>query len=83
MERFVQYVEDGTEGFDDYFPCRTERCCLEPIRLAKTISSRLRSEEEKLQLSLSGEATKRIAYYTAYVNASWQDASLSKEYGED
>ena len=24
MERFVQYVKDRTEVFDDYFPCRRE-----------------------------------------------------------
>ena len=32
MERFVQYVKDRTEGFDDYFPCRTERCRLEHVK---------------------------------------------------
>jgi hypothetical protein len=26
MERVVQYVEDRTEDFDDYIPCRRERC---------------------------------------------------------
>jgi hypothetical protein len=31
MERFVQYVKDRTEGFDDYFPCRTERCRFEHV----------------------------------------------------
>ena len=31
MERFVQYVKDRTEGFDDYFPCPTERCRLEHV----------------------------------------------------
>jgi putative transposase len=32
MERFVQYVKDRTEGFDDYFPCRRERCRFEHVR---------------------------------------------------
>jgi len=32
MERFVQYVKDRTEAFDDYFPCRGERCRLEHVR---------------------------------------------------
>ena len=31
MERFVQYVKDRTEGFDDYFPCRRERCRFEHV----------------------------------------------------
>jgi transposase-like protein len=26
MERIIQYVKDGTEDFDDYIPCRRERC---------------------------------------------------------
>jgi len=32
MERFVQYVKDRTEGFDDYFPCRRERCRFEHVK---------------------------------------------------
>ena len=31
MERFVQYVKDRTEEFDDYFPCRKERCRFEHV----------------------------------------------------
>ena len=31
MERFVQFVKDRTEGFDDYFPCRRVRCRLEHV----------------------------------------------------
>jgi putative transposase len=31
MERFVQYVKDRTEVFDDYFPCRREHCRLEHV----------------------------------------------------
>jgi len=31
MERFARYVKDRTEGFDDYFPCRRERCRLEHV----------------------------------------------------
>jgi hypothetical protein len=26
MERIVQYVKDRTRDFDDYIPCRRERC---------------------------------------------------------
>jgi len=32
MERFVQCVKDRTEGFDDYFPCRNERCRFEHVK---------------------------------------------------
>jgi len=32
MERFVQYVKDRTESFDDYFPCRKEHCRLEHVK---------------------------------------------------
>ena len=32
MERFVQYVKDRTEGFDDYFPCLKERCSLDHVK---------------------------------------------------
>jgi len=32
MERFVQYVKDRTEEFDDYFPCRRERCRLDHVK---------------------------------------------------
>jgi len=31
MERFVQYVKDRTEGFDDYFPHRREHCRFERV----------------------------------------------------
>jgi putative transposase len=31
MERFVQYVKDRTEVFDDYFPCRREHCRFEHV----------------------------------------------------
>jgi hypothetical protein len=26
MERMVQYVKDRTKDFDDYIPCRREKC---------------------------------------------------------
>jgi putative transposase len=26
MERFIQQIKDRTECFDDYFPCRKEKC---------------------------------------------------------
>jgi putative transposase len=29
IERRIQYIKDRTEGFDDYFPCRKEKCRLE------------------------------------------------------
>jgi putative transposase len=32
MERTMQYIKDRTEGFDDYFPCRKERCKLLHIK---------------------------------------------------
>ena len=32
MERFVQYVKDRTECFDDYFPCRKEHCRLDHVK---------------------------------------------------
>jgi putative transposase len=31
IERRIQYINDRTEGFDDYFPCRKEKCRLEHI----------------------------------------------------
>jgi putative transposase len=32
IERKIQYVKDRTEGFDDYFPCRKQKCKLEHIK---------------------------------------------------
>jgi putative transposase len=32
IERTIQYVKDRTECFDDYFPCRKERCKLEHVK---------------------------------------------------
>ena len=26
IERTMQYIKDGTESFEDYFPCRKENC---------------------------------------------------------
>ena len=31
IERRIQYIKDRTECFDDYFPCRKEKCRLEHI----------------------------------------------------
>jgi hypothetical protein len=31
IERTIQYVKDRTECFDDYFPCRKERCKLKHV----------------------------------------------------
>src|SRR3954447_22190920 len=31
IERTIQYIKDRTESFDDYFPCRKEKCRLEHI----------------------------------------------------
>ena len=28
IERAIQYIKDRTECFDDYFPCRKEKCKL-------------------------------------------------------
>jgi putative transposase len=30
-ERTIQYVKDRTESFDDYFPCRKNKCRLEHV----------------------------------------------------
>ncbi|MBA3750521.1 MAG: hypothetical protein H0X03_06460, partial [Nitrosopumilus sp.] len=32
IERTMQYIKDRTESFDDYFPCRKERCDLNHIK---------------------------------------------------
>ena len=32
IERTIQYIRDRTESFDDYFPCRKERCMLQHVR---------------------------------------------------
>jgi putative transposase len=32
IERTIQYIKDRTESFDDYFPCRKERCMLQHVR---------------------------------------------------
>jgi hypothetical protein len=37
MERIVQYVKDRTEDFDDYIPCRKERC--DKVHAQKLLSS--------------------------------------------
>ena len=31
-ERTIQYIKDGTECFDDYFPCQKDNCTLEHLR---------------------------------------------------
>jgi putative transposase len=38
MERFVQYVKDRTEGFDDYFPLYATAVCLR-TSLSETAST--------------------------------------------
>jgi putative transposase len=32
IERTMQYIKDRTENFDDYFPCKTNKCKLNHIR---------------------------------------------------
>jgi len=32
IERTIQYVNDRTECFDDYFPCRLRNCKLEHVK---------------------------------------------------
>lgn len=32
IERTMQYIKDRTEGFDDYFPCRKEKCDLNHVK---------------------------------------------------
>ena len=32
IERRIQYIKDRTESFDDYFPCRKEKCKLEHFK---------------------------------------------------
>ncbi len=32
IERIIQYIKDRTEGFDDYFPCRKEKCDLKHVK---------------------------------------------------
>ena len=32
IERTIQYIKDRTEGFDDYFPCRKNKCKLQHIQ---------------------------------------------------
>ena len=32
IERTIQYIKDRTESFDDYFPCRKNKCRLEHVR---------------------------------------------------
>ena len=32
IERTIQYIKDRIESFDDYFPCRKEKCELNHIK---------------------------------------------------
>ncbi|MGA9842213.1 MAG: hypothetical protein WBQ25_07850 [Nitrososphaeraceae archaeon] len=32
IERTIQYIKDRTECFDDYFPCRKNKCKLQHIQ---------------------------------------------------
>ena len=32
IERTMQYIKDRTENFDDYFPCRLEKCKLKHVK---------------------------------------------------
>ncbi len=31
IERTIQYIQDRTEGFDDYFPCKRKKCKLKHV----------------------------------------------------
>ena len=31
IERTMQYIKDGTECFDDYFPCKKKKCKLKHV----------------------------------------------------
>jgi putative transposase len=32
IERTMQYIKDRTEGFDDYFPCKKNKCKLKHVK---------------------------------------------------
>jgi putative transposase len=32
IERTMQYIKDGTECFDDYFPCKKNKCKLKHVK---------------------------------------------------
>jgi putative transposase len=32
IERTMQYIKDRTEGFDDYFPCKKDKCKLKHVK---------------------------------------------------
>jgi putative transposase len=32
IERTIQYIKDRTECFDDYFPCKTNKCKLNHVK---------------------------------------------------
>ena len=32
IKRTMQYIKDRTEGFDDYFPCKKNRCKLKLVQ---------------------------------------------------
>ena len=32
VERTIQYIKDRTESFDDYFPCRLDKCKLKHVK---------------------------------------------------
>ena len=32
IERTMQYIKDRTEGFDDYFPCKKNKCKLNHVK---------------------------------------------------
>ena len=48
LERTMQYIKEGTEGFDDYFPCRKAGCRLPPCqKLAQPVCKNAQQEDDE------------------------------------
>ena len=46
IERTTQYIKDRTEGFDNYFPCRTKNCKLNHVRNWLNLFANYHNEEK-------------------------------------
>ena len=55
IERTIQYIKDRTEYFDDYFPCRKNKCRLEHVTEEYKADTEFSGTIKKVLVDLAGE----------------------------
>jgi hypothetical protein len=71
IERTIQYIKDRTESFDDYFPCRKEKCKLQHIRNWFNFFVNYHNKEVMDQVSRAVIALESFKYLESF-NTSFQ-----------